>query len=337
MRKFLALALVLISVFGMAATAESRDRVASIRAKGFLSCGIWPIVRGFSFQEKGTYQGFEIDICKAVAAAILGARANVRYIAIDNIAQFSGNNEIDMVSRRLTWTFGRGVGQDIIFGPITFYDGQGFLVPVVHGVTSPLELSGKNICVLDSESHLDSLNHYFRQHAVNVNAVLVKTNSDARAALEEGRCVAYSADISWLAAARAEFIDGVNRYAILSTLITKEPIAPLLHRDDGRFFEVVRWTVFAMLEAEERDISSGNLDAALRTDCAEVRRFLGLIPGNAATLGLEDGWVRDVIASVGNYGEVFDRNLGNGSPVKLDRGLNRLWTDGGLFYVPPLR
>jgi general L-amino acid transport system substrate-binding protein len=220
------------------------------------------------------------------------------------------------------------------FGPVTFYDGQGFLVPRESGIRGVSQLSGERICVIDAEHHPTTLHDYFEDRGQTVRLVLVESDAQAEDALRDKRCRAYSADISWLAAARYGFRDGVSRFEILPDSISKEPLAPLLRAQDTELVQLVRWTIFAMIEAEELGLDSHNIRADRRRS-SRVRAFLRIHPGSQVAPGARN-WVTAIIAGVGNYGEMFDRNLGASSPIKLDRGLNRLWSQGGLLYAPPL-
>lgn len=313
----------------------SSSRLADIRARGALNCGIWPQVPGFAVKHDEAYVGFDVDICRAVAAAILGDATKVRFVTLAHIEQFKQRNDIDLAARRLTWTLTREAATGVSFGPITFYDGQGFLAPKNSGIKSIAQLAGDPICVINMERHPETLLNFLRDSDREIQLMLVESDKEAEEGLRRNRCAAYSADISWLAAARASFMDGLARYEILPELISKEPLAPMMRGEDTELVQLVRWTIFAMLEAEELGITSRNVDT-LKSSSSRVRRFLSIHPGgDGVALGPGD-WVRAIIAGVGNYGEVFDRNLGQGSSIKLDRGANRLWINGGLMYAPPL-
>jgi general L-amino acid transport system substrate-binding protein len=316
------------------ATAAGTDRLGDIRARGSLHCGIWPYVPGFAVAYHGRYVGFDVDICRAVAASILGDANKVRFVTLSHVTQLAERKDVDLAVRRLTWTLSREAASGMVFGPITYYDGQGFLVPQHSGIQSVSQLAGERICVINLEHHPKTLYNYFRDTGREVQLVLVESDQEAEEAMRRNRCRAYSADISWLAAARSVFSEGLTHYEILPNLISKEPLAPLLRVADTELVQVVRWTIFAMIEAEELGVSSHNIDL-IKSSSSRVRSFLTIHPDNLVVPGAGD-WVRAIIAGVGNYGEVFDRNLGADSSIKLDRGLNRLWTRGGLMYAPPL-
>jgi general L-amino acid transport system substrate-binding protein len=316
------------------ADAAATDRLADIQARGTLNCGIWPYVPGFAMEHDGRYVGFDVDICRAVAAAILGDATRVRFITLADVKQFAERDDVDLVVRRLTWSLSREGASGMTFGPITFYDGQGFLVPKSSGIRRASQLAGERICVTDVERHPETLYNFFRGSGREIQLIFVENDKQAEEAMRGNRCRAYSADMSWLAAARSGFLDGLTRYDILSDQISKEPLAPLMRAQDTELVQLVRWTIFSMIEAEELGLSSHNIDA-VKSSSSRVRSFLGIHPGSRVALGAGD-WVRAIIGGVGNYGEVYDRNLGAGSSIQLDRGLNRLWSQGGLLYAPPL-
>ena len=318
--------------------AQAGQRLDAIRAKGFISCGILPVVAGFaSISLKDGARGMDVDICRAVAAAIFADPTKVKYVEARNVAQLRRSDDLDIVARRITWSLTRATGNGLMFGPITFYDGQGFMVPKKSGITSAKQLDGKPVCVQAVEAHATTVETYFKASGLTPIAVRIDDDVAAERALVEGTCAAFSADISWLGAARAGMAGGAAAYEILPELISKEPLAPLVRQGDDQFFEIVRWSIFAQITAEEYGITSQNIDAAGTRQELEIQQFLGRAPGNGAALGLSEHWAADVIKSVGNYGEMFERNVGSKSPIKLERGLNKLWTDGGLMYAPRLR
>jgi general L-amino acid transport system substrate-binding protein len=313
---------------------SSGNRLSEIRTRGVLDCGIWPDVRGFAAAEEHSFSGFDVDLCHAVAAAIFGDATKVKFVPVETVEQFNAHDDIDLVVRRLTWTLSREASTGLTFGPVTFYDGQGFLVPRDHKVTNALQLAGDRVCVINTEHHAETLSAYFTDHGRSTQLVLIENNQQAETALRGNRCGSYSADVSWLAAARADFANGLALYDILPQLISKEPLAPLMRSEDRELIRVVQWTVFTMIEAEELGVNSRNV-ARMKADSPRLRLFLIARPDAEVASGPGD-WVRAVIAGVGNYGEVFDRNLGRGSMIQLERGPNRLWVDGGLLYAPPL-
>jgi general L-amino acid transport system substrate-binding protein len=315
------------------------SRLAAIERRGFLTCGVEPAVPGFvEVDAQGAYRGLDVDVCRAVATAILGAPDRVRFVRVAHVGELSTNRDIDIVARRLTWELRREQPLGLLFGPVTFYDGQGFLVSRSAGVKSPADLANRPVCVAGGPVFELNLGTYFSERSLALNKVIVDSPheyGEIATALMNRRCVAYSGDLSDLGAIRLRLAP--NTYDILSELISKEPLAPLVRDDDVRLFNILRWTVSALIRAEELGIRSTNVDTMRASQNPEVRRLLGETPGNGKALGLRETWAADVIRLVGNYGEVFDKHVGRGSPIGLDRGLNRLWTDGGLMYAPPLR
>jgi general L-amino acid transport system substrate-binding protein len=316
--------------------ADAGQRLDHIRQRGFLICGVSPGVAGFSeVDDHGRHTGFDVDICRAVSAAIFGTADHVTYVEAPSIQEFLRSPDVDIVSRRLTWSLTRE-GFGVLFGPIVFYDGQGFLVAKKLQVKTVRELSGVTVCVDPGTAYEYNLSQYFRSHKLELKKVILKSRDELVAAFDAGRCGAYTADVSELGSLRSK-MPKAGDLDILGEDISKEPLAPLVRQDDLLFFSVLRWTVFAMIAAEELGITATNVDGMLGTDDPDRKRLLGVIPGNGKALGLDERWAYHVIKAVGNYGEMFDRNVGSRSGIKLERGLNSLWTAGGLIYAPQLR
>lgn len=315
-------------------------RLEAIRARGFLTCGVNPVVPGFAeIDARGRYRGFDIDICRALSTAILGSPDKVRFVTILNVAEFLRRDEIDLVSRRLTWELSREAPLGLLFGPITFYDGQGFLVATKLGIAGPGALANVSLCVAGGTPFELTASTYFAEHRIEVKKVVLEKADDFNAiarALASGRCQAYTADVSELGAIRSKLPDP-DSFTILDELISKEPLSPLVRDRDPRLFDVLRWTILALIRAEELGVSAANVDEMRRSPSVDVQRLLGVIPGNGRALGLDEAWAYDVIRALGNYGEIFGRNVGRESPIGLARGLNRLAKDGGLMYAPPVR
>jgi general L-amino acid transport system substrate-binding protein len=329
------LVVLVLSLGTASGQATATNRLADIEARGTVNCGIWPYVPGFAVARNGRYVGFDVDICRAVAAAILGDAKKVRFVTLASIKQFAQHKEVDLAIRRLTWMLSRESANGVAFGPVTFYDGLGLLVSRRSGIERAAQLAGARICVMSGgDSHPEALVEYFRSMGHDIELVVVGSDKEAEESIRSKRCVAYSADISWLAAARSTFEDGATRFNILSDEIAKEPLAPMVRAEDTELLQVLRWTIFAMIEAEELGLSSRNVNSGTPIS-SRARSFLAIHPGSRVVLGAGE-WARTIVAEVGNYGEVFDRNLGAGSAIKLDRGFNRLWTHGGLIYAPPM-
>ena len=306
-----------------------------IRQRGTLVCGVAPGVAGFArVDDRGRYSGLDVDVCRAVAAAIFGAPDNVRYEQASSVEQFQRTPDIDLVSRRLTWSLQRE-GMGLLFGPVMFYDGQGFLVPARLAAQQVRQLSNARICVVAGGLHESNLTTYFRLHALTLQKRLIQT-AQLEAELSAGRCDAFTADVSELGSLRS----GMRKpddFRILSEQISKEPLAQLVRAADVDLFDVLRWTIFAMIAAEELGVTSANVAEMAKSGNPDVRRLLGVTPGNGKALGLDEAWAYNVVKTVGNYGEVYDRNVGTGSPIKLPRGVNALSSAGGLMFAPPLR
>jgi len=312
------------------------SRLSRIQKRGFLVCGVFPGVAGFAQVDRdGHYKGFDIDLCRAVAAAVVGSADRIRYEPVATLDLLKRSSDVDLVSRRLTWSL-RREGLGVLFGPVTFYDGQSFLVAGHLRVDGVAGLAGVPICVAERSEHDVSLMAYFRRHGISLDRVAVADGAAAARALAEGRCQAFSADVSELASVRSTMADP-RAFRILADRITSEPLAQLVRQQDIDLFNVVRWTVFAMIAAEELGVTSVNVGEMATSENPDVGRLLGTVPGNGAALGLDDAWARRVIADVGNYAEVFERNLGMSTPIGMERGPNALWSSGGLLFAPPLK
>jgi len=312
------------------------SRVSRIRQRGYLVCGVFPGIAGFAqVDRQGHYSGFDVDFCRAVAAAIVGSAERIRYQPVASIDLFQRSSDIDIVSRRLTWSL-RREGLHVLFGPVTFYDGQGFLVPERLQADHAAELTHVPVCVAEGSEHDVTLTAYFRRHQIALDRVPVVDGSAGGRALAEGRCQALSADVSELASVRSA-MENPRGFRILADRISQEPLAQLVREEDVDLFNVLRWTVFAMITAEELGVTSANISEMSARDDPDIARLLGVSAGNGAALGLDEAWARHVIADVGNYGEVFERNLGMTTPIAMERGLNALWTRGGLLFAPPLK
>jgi general L-amino acid transport system substrate-binding protein len=317
------------------AAAPERGRVAQIRQRGSLVCGVAPGVVGFArVDSQGRYSGFDVDICRAVAAAIFGTADKVRYEQAVSVERFQQGSDVDLVSRRLTWSLQRE-GMGLLFGPVMFYDGQGFLVPARLPVQHVPDLANTRICVVAGGLNESNLTIYFRSHALPLRKVLIE-RARLEAELQAGRCDAFTADVSELGFLRST-MQHPDELRILADQISKEPLAQLVHQSDVDLFNVLRWTIFAMINAEELGVTSANLAEMAGRDDPDIKRLLGATPGNGRALGLDERWAYNVVKAVGNYGEAYERNVGMNSPIKLTRGLNALSSAGGLMFAPPLR
>jgi general L-amino acid transport system substrate-binding protein len=330
-----------LAAYGRASAAAAQGRVPRIRQRGALVCGVAPGVAGFAqMDEQGRYSGFDVDICRALSAAIFGTPDNVRYEHALSVEQLLRASDVDLVSRRLTWSLQRE-GMGLLFGPVMYYDGQGFLVPTRLRVQEVRQLSTLPICVVAGGLSESNLTRYFRSRKLTLRKIVIRPSTQLGGEFLDGeffagRCGAFTADVSELGSLRTE-MRRPDDFRILDEQISKEPLAQLVRQSDVDLFNVLRWTIFAMINAEELGVTSANVSEMARSADPDVKRLLGVTPGGGKALGLDDAWAANIIKAVGNYGESFDRNLGARSRIKLPRGLNRLWTTGGLMFAPPLR
>jgi general L-amino acid transport system substrate-binding protein len=319
--------------------AQGGERLDAIKARGFLTCGVGANVPGFSTRDTaGSWHGFDTDLCKAIAAGIFGDAGKLRFKPIATLADFAADPDIDVVLRGLTWTSGRELPGNLRFGPIVLYDGQGFLVPKKLNIASVDALSGRPICTsLDAgfTDFLRGLKAYFDARKLILKTIVADTRASAAEALFAGRCDAMSADASELAEALIGQAPHPEDFTILTQQITKEPLAPLLRRGDEQFFDAMRWAIFALIDAEELGVTGANLERLRASSDPDLKSFLS--PAPKGTPGLTPGWTVAIVKAVGNYGEIFDRNLGERTKAKMPRGLSRLWTQGGILYAPPIR
>jgi len=312
------------------------QRLDSIRQKGFLTCGVGADVPGFSqHRPDGQWIGFDVDICRAIGAAIFGAPDKVVFRPIDTLQTFLREPDIDLVLRGLTWTSGRETQGGLRFGPITLYDGQGFLVPKKLNIRTPEDLSGRPICVSTDAAFLGGLRTYFREHKLTLKAVVKDRRADSETALFAGRCDAMTADASELAEALIGRADRPQDYVILPQQISKEPLAPLLRKGDDELFDAIRWAIFALIDAEELGITAANLASMQSREDPDGKAFFAAAVTRDHELAT--GWAAAAVRAGGNYGEIFARNLGSASKARLERGLSNSWLHGGLMYAPPIR
>jgi general L-amino acid transport system substrate-binding protein len=322
-----------LSVPAFAATVDQ------VKSRGYLVCGSNPGLPGFGLpDDKGNWTGFDIDFCRAVAATIFSDPNKVRFVPLTAKDRFTAlqSGEIDVLSRNTTWTQSREVAQGFLFPAVTYYDGQGFMVRKKLGVNSATELDGASICVQQGTTTELNLADYFRTHNKKYEPVVFATADEAVKAYDSGRCDSFTTDGSQLVSERLK-LGTPDDHIVLPEVISKEPLGPTVRQGDDQWFNLVRWTAFAMLDAEELGVTQKNADEQAKGTNPEVRRLLGAEGNYGSNLGLTQDWALRIIKNVGNYGEVFDRNLGEGSRLKLKRGLNALYTKGGIQYAPPIR
>jgi general L-amino acid transport system substrate-binding protein len=333
---------------GLAAIFTSTGAMAgkdldAVKARGALICGVGTGTAGFMLQDsQGKWVGLDVDVCRAVSAAIFGDAEKVKYVPLSPQQRFTAlqSGEVDILSNNTTVTLTRDTALGLDFTAVTYYDGQGFLVNKKLGVKSAKELSGATVCVQPGTTTELNLADYFRSNKITFKPVVIEKLEEVRAAFFSGRCDVYTNDSSSLYATRAANVPApatAADFIILPEIISKEPLAPAVRHGDNQFADIVRWTQYAMVEAEEYGISSKTVDEMLKSDNPSIKRILGVTPGMGKALGVDEAWVVNIMKQVGNYGESFERNVGSGSPLKIDRGLNKLWSQGGLQYAPPIR
>ena len=313
----------------------------AVRARGQLVCGVavGGIAGFMTVDNQGKWTGMNVDICRAVSAALFGESEKVKYVPLSGQQRFTAlqAGEVDVLSNNSTWTLTRDTALGLDFVGVTYYDGQGFMVPKKLGVKSAKELNGASICVLTGSTSELNIADYFRTNKMSFKPVLFEDPDQSRSAFFSGRCDAYSGDQARLYATRVANAPNPDDYIVLPEVISKEPLGPVVRHGDNQFEDIVRWTQFAMVEAEEYGITSKNVDEMLKSDNPTIKRILGVTPGMGKALGVDEKWVYNIIKQVGNYGESFERNVGSGSLLKIPRGQHALWTQGGLQYAPPIR
>ncbi len=313
----------------------------AIKARGQLVCGVSTGLAGFSAADtQGNWSGIDVDICKAIAAAIFGDANKVKWVPLSAQQRFTAlqSGEIDILSRNTTWTLTRDASLGLNFTGVTYYDGQGFMVPVKSKVKSAKQLKGATVCVQSGTTTEKNLTDYSRANNLNIKPVVFEKLEATNAAYFSGRCVAYTTDASGLASIRNKEAKDPKEHLILPELISKEPLGPSVRRGDDEFFAIAKWVPFALIEAEDYGVTQANVDElAKKTDNPAIGRLLGSTEDTGKLLGLDKNWAANAIKAVGNYGEMFERNVGPKSARGLPRGLNNLWSKGGSMYAPPVR
>lgn len=324
----------------MSGTVNAGPTLDAVKAKGFVQCGVSTGLPGFSAaDEKGQFRGIDVDMCRGVAAAIFGDAGKVKYSPLTAKERFTAlqSGEIDMLSRNTTWTYTRDTSLGLNFAGVNYYDGQGFLVTKDLGVSSAKEMDGASFCIQAGTTTELNLADYFRSNKMEYTPITFDTSDQTIKAFEAGRCDALTSDQSQLYALRIK-LKNPGSAMVLPEVISKEPLGPVVRQGDDEWFNIVKWMLFAMVNAEELGVSSANVDQ-MKADSTDpnVRRLLGLEGVKGSWMGLPDNWGYNVVKHVGNYGEVFERNVGMGSPLGISRGLNALWSRGGIQYAPPIR
>lgn len=325
----------LLSLTGGTAHAAT---LADVKERDRLVCGVNEGLPGFAAEKDGKWQGFDVDFCRAVAAAVLGDDQKVDYIPLSAEERFDAlaAGKIDLLSRNSTWTLGRELQYGLSFAGISYYDGQGFMVPRSANLLSSLELTEKAVCALKGTTSEANVPDYFAANNMSFEMVALGSAAEILSAYDEGQCNVITSDISQLYAWRLQLKE-TDEHIILPDAISKEPLGPVVRKDDPDWATLVKWVLFALVNAEEMGITSANVDEAAASEKPSTRRFIGSEGTLGSDLGLANDWTAGVIRSVGNYGEIFNRNLGDGSRMGIARGMNQLWNLGGILYAPPFR
>lgn len=340
MRTWMILAAGAVGAISLTATAMAGPTLDAVKKRGAVQCGVNTGLAGFSQPDaQGRWTGMDVDVCKALAAAVLGDASKVKYVPLNAQQRFTAlqSTEVDLLSRNTTWTQQRDTALGLNFVGVTFYDGQGFMVPKKLNVKSAKELNGATVCVQPGTTTELNLADYFRSAKMTFRPVVIQELAEVEKAFFEGRCDVYTTDASGLASTRSAKAGNPADFIILPELISKEPLGPVVRHGDDEWFDIVKWTVYALFEAEERGVTAANVDEMKKSTDPNVQRLLGVSPGMGKNLGLDEEWAVRAIKATGNYSEIFERNVGRNTPLKLERGLNALWTQGGLMYAMPFR
>jgi general L-amino acid transport system substrate-binding protein len=324
---------------GFAVAPACAQTLKTVKERGSLLCGVSQGIAGFSLpDDKGNWSGIDVEFCRAIAAAIFNDASKVKFVPLSSKDRFTAlqSNAIDVLSRNSTWTSSRDTSLGLNFAAVNYYDGQGFMVRKALKVNSALELNGASVCTQTGTTTELNLADYFRANNMKYEVIAFATADETIKAYDGGRCDVFTTDVSQLYAERLK-LTNLNDHVILPEIISKEPLGPAVRHGDDQWFDIVKWVHFAMINAEELGVSSKNIDEALKSNQPEIRRLVGTEGAYGEQLGLTKDWAVRIVKQVGNYGESFDRNVGTGSKLGISRGLNRLWTKGGIQYAPPIR
>jgi general L-amino acid transport system substrate-binding protein len=321
------------------AEAASAQTLKAVKDRGSLICGVSQGIAGFSNpDDKGNWTGLDVDYCRAIAAAVFNDPSKVKFSPLSAKDRFTAlqSSEVDVLARNSTWTSSRDTSLGLNFAAVNYYDGQGFMVRKALKVNSALELNGASVCTQTGTTTELNLADYFRANNMKYEVIAFSTADETVKAYETGRCDAFTTDVSQLYAEKLK-LSNANDHVVLPEIISKEPLGPVVRHGDDQWFDIVKWVHFAMINAEELGVSQKTLDEALKSPLPEIRRLVGTEGAYGEQLGLTKDWVVRIVKHVGNYGESFERNLGSGSKLGISRGINRLWTKGGIQYAPPVR
>jgi general L-amino acid transport system substrate-binding protein len=320
--------------------AHAGKTLDAIKQRGQLVCGVNPSLPGFSAADsQGNWTGLDVDVCKAIAATVLNDASKIKWVPLNASQRFAAlqSGEVDILSRNTTWTLTRDASLGLHFTGTTYYDGQGFMVTKKSKITSAKQLKGATVCVQSGTTTEKNLNDYSKSAGLNMKPVVFETQEATNKAYFAGRCQAYTTDASGLASVRNKEAGNPDDHVILPELISKEPLGPSVRRGDDEFFAIAKWVVFALIEAEEYGVTQANVDQQKTSTDPVVQRILGTSEDTGKLLGLDKDWAYRAIKAVGNYGEIYERNVGPKSALKLPRGLNNLWSKGGVQYAMPIR
>ena len=337
--KFLKTASLSIATVALLASVSAADTLDSIKKKGVLNCGVSTGIAGFSATDSsGQWKGLDVDMCKAVASAVFGDASKVKYVSLTAKERFTAlqSGEIDMLSRSTTWTNTRDTSLGLNFAGVNYYDGQGFLVNKDIGVNSAKELDGATVCIQAGTTTELNLTDYFKANKMTYKPITYDTSGQTIEGFKSGRCDVVTSDASQLYGLVLKVKDP-SSVKVLPEIISKEPLGPVVRQGDDKWFNIVKWTHIALLNAEEFGITQANVDSLLKSKNPGIKRILGESGESGKNLGLDKKWAYNIIKNVGNYGESFERNVGANSPLKIERGLNKLWNDGGIQYGAPIR
>jgi general L-amino acid transport system substrate-binding protein len=337
--KRVSLVVTLALAAGLTAQAASAQTLKTVKDRGQLSCGVSQGLPGFSTpDDKGNWTGLDVDICRAIAAAIFNDASKIKFVPLSAKDRFTAlqSGEIDVLSRNTTWTLSRDTSLGANFTGVTYYDGQGFMVKKALKVNSALELNSASVCVQQGTTTEQNLADYFKGNNMKYEVIAFGTNDEAVKAYESGRCDVFTTDVSGLYADRLKLANTAD-HVVLPEVISKEPLGPMVRHGDDQWFDIVKWTLFGMITAEELGITQKNVDEMAKSDKPEMKRVFGTDGNLGEQLGLTKDWVSRIVKSVGNYGESFERNVGAGSKLGIARGINNLWSKGGIQYAPPIR
>ena len=324
---------------GLTAQVASAQTLKTIKDRGLLSCGVSQGLPGFSSpDDKGNWTGLDVDVCRAIAAAVLNDPTKIKFVPLSAKDRFTAlqSGEIDVLSRNTTWTLSRDTSLGANFTGVTYYDGQGFMVKKSLKVNSALELNSASVCVQTGTTTEQNLADYFKGNNMKYEVIAFGTNDEAVKAYESGRCDVFTTDVSGLYADRLKLAN-IADHVVLPEVISKEPLGPMVRHGDDQWFDIVKWTLFALVTAEELGITQKNVDEMAKSTKPELKRVFGTDGNLGEQLGLTKDWVTRIVKAVGNYGETFDRNVGAGSKLGIARGINALWSKGGIQYAPPIR